>query len=191
MKTSHIVWLAIGAALVVLLLIVWGGYNGLVSGQENVKNKWADVQTQYQRRVDLIPRLVETVKGSAQFEQQTLTQIVEARSAWAKSQNGGINDQLKAASQFDSALSRLLVTVEAYPQLKSTEGFRDFMTQLEGTENRVAVARKDFNGSVKEFNVMVRKFPSNIVARLFSFSTYDSFKADEGAEKAPDVNFTK
>ncbi len=191
MKTSHIVWLAIGAALVVLLLIVWGGYNGLVSGQENVKNKWGDVQTQYQRRVDLIPRLVETVKGSAQFEQQTLTQIVEARSAWAKSQSGGINDQLKAASQFDSALSRLLVTVEAYPQLKTTEGFRDFMTQLEGTENRVAVARKDYNGAVKEFNVTVRKFPSNIVARLFGFSTYDSFKADEGAEKAPDVNFTK
>ncbi len=191
MKTSHIVWLAIGGALVVLLLIVWGGYNSLVGGQENVKNKWADVQTQYQRRVDLIPRLVETVKGSAQFEQQTLTQIVEARSAWAKSQSGGINDQLKAASQFDSALSRLLVTVEAYPQLKSTEGFRDFMTQLEGTENRVAVARKDFNGSVKEFNVMVRRFPSNVVAGLFGFSTYDSFKADEGAEKAPDVNFVK
>lgn len=191
MKTSHIIWLAIGAALVVILLIVWGGYNGLVGGQENVKNKWADVQTQYQRRVDLIPNLVETVKGSAEFEQQTLQNVVEARSAWAKSQTGGINDQLKAASQFDSALSRLLVTVESYPQLKSTEGFRDFMTQLEGTENRVAVARRDFNLSVKEFNVIVRRFPSNIVASLFGFSIYDSFKADEGAEKAPKVEFTK
>lgn len=191
MKTSHIVWLVIGGVLLVVLLYVWGGYNGLVSNQESVKNKWADVQTQYQRRVDLVPNLVETVKGSSQFEQKTLTDIVEARSAWAKSQVGSINDQVKAAGNFDSALSRLLVTVESYPQLKSTEGYRDLMTQLEGTENRVAVARRDFNGAVQGYNIAVRSFPTSIVANVFGFQLYESFKADAGADKAPKVEFTK
>ena len=178
------------AVALLLALWLWSGFNGLVSGQEGMKNKWADVQTQYQRRVDLVPNLVNTVKGAANFEQGTLTAIVEARSAWAKSQSGSVNDQVKAAAGFDGALSRLLVTVEAYPQLKATEAYRDLMTQLEGTENRVSVARRDFNEAVRGYNLAVRSFPSNIVASLFKFELSESFKAAEGADQAPKVDFT-
>lgn len=184
-------WIALGVIVVGVGLLVLGSYNGLVGSQENVKNKWADVQTQYQRRIDLIPNLMETVKGSSEFEQSTLQAVVEARSAWAKAQSGSINEQVQAAGGFDSALSRLLVTVEAYPQLKSTEAYRDFMTQQEGTENRVAVSRRDFNDAVRGFNTLVRSFPSNIVAGIFGFQKMDSFNADEGAQKAPKVDFTK
>jgi len=185
-------WIILGAIVVGVGLLVLGSYNGLVSAQETVKNKWADVQTQYQRRIDLIPNLMETVKGSSEFEQETLQAVVEARSAWAKAgQSGSINEQVQAANGFDSALSRLLVTVEAYPQLKSTEAYRDFMTQQEGTENRVAVARRDFNDAVRGYNTLVRRFPSNIIAGMFNFQSMESFKADEGAEKAPKVDFTK
>lgn len=186
------IWIILGVIVVGIGLLVLGSYNSLVSSQESVKNKWADVQTQYQRRIDLIPALMETVKGSAEFEQSTLQAVVEARSAWAKAgQSGSINEQVQAAGGFDSALSRLLVTVEAYPQLKSTEAFRDFMTQEEGTENRVAVSRRDFNDAVRGFNTLVRSFPSNVVANMFGFRAMDSFKADAGAEKAPKVDFTK
>ncbi len=186
------IWIILGVVVVGIGLLVLGSYNGLVGGQEMVKNKWADVQTQYQRRIDLIPALMETVKGSANFEQSTLQAVVEARSAWAKAtQSGSINEEVRAAGGFDSALSRLLVTVEAYPQLKSTEAFRDFMTQEEGTENRVAVSRRDFNDAVRRFNMVVRGFPSNIIAGMFGFQIMDSFKADVGAEKAPKVDFTK
>lgn len=185
------VWIILGAIVVVVGLFVLGSYNGLISSQETVKNKWANVQTQYQRRMDLIPNLVETVKGSAEFEQSTLQAVVEARSAWAKAQSGSINEQVQAAGGFDSALSRLLVTVEAYPQLKTTEAYRDFMTQEEGTENRVAVARGDFNDAVRAYNTVVRRVPSNIVANIFGFQTMESFKADDGAEEAPKVDFTK
>ncbi len=182
----------VGIVAVVLLLVLWfwGGFNGLVSGQELMKNKWADVQTQYQRRVDLVPNLVNTVKGASEFEQSTITAVVEARSAWARAQAGSVNDQVKAAGNFDSALSRLLVTVEAYPQLKATEAYRDLMTQLEGTENRVAVARRDFNEAVRGYNLAVRRFPSNIIASLFKFELSESFKAAEGADQAPKVDFT-
>ncbi len=184
-------WIAgVVAAVLLVVLWFWGGFNGLVSGQEGMKNKWADVQTQYQRRVDLVPNLVNTVKGASEFEQSTITAVVEARSAWAKAQSGSVNDQVKAAGGFDSALSRLLVTVEAYPQLKATEAYRDLMTQLEGTENRVAVARRDFNEAVRIYNLTVRSFPSNIVASLFKFELGESFKAAEGAENAPKVDFT-
>jgi LemA protein len=185
-------WIIFGVIVVGIGMLVLGSYNNLIGAQETVKNKWADVQAQYQRRIDLIPNLMETVKGSAEFEQKTLQAVVEARSAWAKSlQSGSINEGVQAASGFDSALSRLLVTVEAYPQLKSTEAYRDFMTQQEGTENRVAVARRDFNDAVRGYNVFVRRFPSNIVANIFEFKVMESFQAEEGSEKAPEVEFTK
>ncbi|MBI2645379.1 LemA family protein [Candidatus Uhrbacteria bacterium] len=184
-------FLILGAVVVIVGIAAFGSYNSLVGSQEGVKNKWADVQTQYQRRIDLIPNLMETVKGSAEFEQSTLQAVVEARSAWAKAASGTINEQVQAAGGFDSALSRLLVTVEAYPQLKSTEAYRDFMTQQEGTENRVAVSRRDFNDAVRGYNTLVRRFPSNIIAGIFGFQKMDSFKADEGAQKAPKVDFTK
>lgn len=189
MNKKQIIITSIVAVVVLLALWLWSGFNGLVSGQEFMKNKWADVQTQYQRRVDLVPNLVNSVKGAANFEQSTLTAIVEARSAWAKSQSGSVNDQVKAAGNFDSALSRLLVTVEAYPQLKATEAFRDLMTQLEGTENRVSVSRRDFNEAVRRYNLAVRSFPSNLVASWFKFELSESFKAESGAEKAPKVDF--
>ncbi len=190
MNKKQIIIGSVVAVFLVLVLWLWGGFNGLVSGQELMKNKWADVQTQYQRRVDLVPNLVNTVKGASEFEQSTIIAVVEARSAWAKAQTGSVNDQVKAAGNFDSALSRLLVTVEAYPQLKATEAYRDLMTQLEGTENRVSVARRDFNDAVRIYNLAVRSFPSNIVASLFKFELSESFKAAEGADQAPKVDFT-
>ncbi len=185
--------------LVVLILgagLIMNGYNSLVFGQENVKKAWADVQTQYQRRIDLIGNVVETAKGSAKFEQQTLTAIVDARSAWAKaSSSGTLNDQVKATQEatplINDAVSRLLVTVEAYPQLSSTQAFRDVITELEGTENRVAVSRRDFNAAVQDYNLKVRQFPSSISATLFHFTSTESFQADAGASQAPKVDFSK
>ncbi len=186
--------IAIGVLAVVALmgLWLWSGYNGIVAANETVNNKWADVETQYQRRMDLIPNLVASVKGSANFEQSTLQAVVEARSAWAQAgQAGDINRGVAAASNFDSALSRLLVTVEAYPQLKSTEAYKDLMTELSGTENRVAVSRRDFNAVVKDYNLKTKTFPSNLVAGMFGFSEKSFFAADAGASAAPKVDFSK
>jgi LemA protein len=187
MKKAIIILIAIAAVLVSL---VFSSYNALVSADEGVKNKWADVETQYQRRIDLIPNIVNTVKGAANFEQSTLQAVVAARSAWASAKSSGdINAQTAAAQSFDSSLSRLLVTVEAYPNLKSTEAFRDLTTELEGTENRISVARRDFNAAVKDYNLVIRRFPSNIIAGAFGFNLRSSFEATTGAEKAPEVKF--
>lgn len=182
--------LAVVGVLAVVALWIGGGYNGLVSTDENVKNKWADVEVQYQRRMDLIPNIVNTVKGAANFEQKTLNDVISARSAWAQAKNtGDINGEVAAATNFDGALSRLLVTVEAYPDLKATAAFRDLTTELEGTENRVAVARRDYNAAVKDYNLKTRQFPSNILAGIFNFNERTSFEAQQGAETAPAVNF--
>lgn len=179
-------WIVLGL-LVVLGLWVWTGYNGLVREQGNVAAKWANVETDYQRRFDLVPNLVNTVKGAAQFEQETLTTITNARSQWQAA--GSRADRVDAANQFDSALSRLLVTVEAYPQLQATQAFRDLMTQLEGTENRIGVSRKDYNDAVFAYNYRVRRFPSNLLAGMFGFEAEKTFEAAEGAENAPAVQF--
>ena len=179
---------------VVVLLGIWlvVSYNGLVTAKGGVDNAWAQVETQYQRRVDLVPNLVSTVKGAASFEQDTFKAVTEARSAWAQAKTVGDRGQkIQAASSFDGALSKLLVTVEAYPQLQATQAFRDLMTQLEGTENRVAVARKDFNDSVFSYNVRVRQFPGVIAARIFGYQPEKSFEAAPGSEVAPKVDFTK
>ncbi len=180
--------------LVVIVLIasawVWTGYNGLVTARESVDASWAQVQTMYQRRADLIPNVVSTVQGSASFEQSTLTQVTSARSAWAAAQQSGSRDaQVAAAQGMDSAISRLLVTVEAYPQLQSTQAFRDLIVELEGTENRVATARRDFNETVRMFNVRVKVFPANVLAGMFGFSPAEMFEATPGAEEAPRVDF--
>jgi LemA protein len=185
-SNKTIVWVLAGVA-VVFLLWLWSGYNGLISSKANVEGQWAQVETQYQRRFDLIPNLTNTVKGAANFEQETFTAVTAARSQW---QEATTRDQkVAAASGFDTALSRLLVTVEAYPQLQATQAFRDFMTQLEGTENRIAVARRDYNDAVQSYNVRVRSFPSNILAGMFGFGTEEMFKATEGASSAPSVQF--
>lgn len=184
--------LTIGIVIVVILLL-WlvTSYNGLVTGRTNVQNQWAQVETQYQRRVDLVPNLVSTVKGAANFEQQTFVQVTEARSAFAQAKSVGDRGQvIAAAGNFDAALSRLLVTVEAYPQLQATQAFRDLMTQLEGTENRIAVARKDYNDAVAAYNVRVLRFPGKLAAILFGFDPEKSFEAQPGSDVAPVVDFS-
>lgn len=194
MTQNQKIILAIVGPLVLIGLIVLNGYNSLVFKQEGVKREWSNVETTYQRRLDLIENVVNTAKGSAEFEQSTLQSVVEARSAWARVAGvSSLNEQVRATEEagtfMNSALSRLLVTVEAYPQLKSTEAFRDVITELEGTENRIAVARRDFNQTVNEYNVVVRSFPSNITAKVLGFTVVNGFKADAGAEKAPKVEF--
>ena len=183
----------------ILILGVWGcgGYNGLVKQDETVKNTWNNVQSQYQRRADLIPNLVNTVKGEANFEQQTLIQTIEAR---YKNLNSvkidpsnltpeNIAKFQQAQGELSSALSKLMVVVENYPNLKANEGFRNLQTQLEGTENRISVARNDFNGAINTYNTKVRSFPMNFFSGMFGFKVKEGFKADEGANKAPEVKF--
>ncbi len=183
-------WLIVLAVVVVLGGWLAMSYNGLVSAKGGVDNEWAQVETQYQRRVDLIPNLVSTVKGAANFEQETFRAVTEARSAWAQAKSvGDRGQQIEAAGTFDTALSRLLVTVEAYPQLQATAAFRDLMTQLEGTENRIATARRDFNNAVMTYNIKVRQFPGNIPAMIFGFTAEKPFEAAPGADQAPSVDF--
>ncbi len=186
----------IGGALLLLLLMVVGGYNGLVSQREDVRRTFANVQTQYQRRADLVPNLVNTVKGAANFEQETLTQVTDAR---AKATSISI-DPSKATPQqlaqyqqsqgeLSQALGRLLAIAENYPQLTATQGFRDLQVQLEGTENRIAVARKDYNDVAAKYNGRIQRFPTNITAGLFSFDQFPYFQAESGAQNAPTVDF--
>jgi LemA protein len=185
-------WYIVLGVVVVLGIWLVSSYNGLVTAKGFVDNQWAQVETQYQRRVDLVPNLVSTVKGAASFEQETFRQVTEARSAWAQAKTVGDRGQeIAAANSFDSSLSRLLVTVEAYPQLQATQAFRDLMTQLEGTENRISVARKDFNDAVFSYNVRVQRFPGSLAAAMFGFSTEKSFEAAPGSDVAPAVDFTK
>ncbi|MEZ5026997.1 MAG: LemA family protein [Chitinophagales bacterium] len=171
-------------------------YNTLVANDEAVNKAWADVEAAYQRRADLIGNLVETVKGEAKFEQETLTQVIEARSKATSMQVDAkdltpenIAKFQEAQSQLSGALSKLLVVVERYPDLKATQGFQDLMNQLERTENRINVARRDYNAAVQTNNTKVRSFPSNITAKIFGFEKREPFKADAGAEKAPTVKF--
>jgi LemA protein len=161
-----------------------------------VKKTWAEVQNQYQRRADLIPNLVNTVKGAANFEQKTLTDVIEAR-AKATQMNVNANDltpeKLKefqaAQGQLSQALGRLMMITENYPQLKANQNFLDLQTQLEGTENRTTVARKDYNNSVEIYNSSVRKFPVNMIAGMFDLKVRPTFEADQAAQKAPTVDF--
>jgi len=173
------------------------GYNTLVSMEENVNQSWAQVENQYQRRMDLIPNLVKTVQGAADFEKSVLTEVTDARSRVGSIQltPEDLNDPQKfqpfqaAQDQLTSALSRLLVVVERYPDVKATQNFRDLQIQLEGTENRISVARMKFNEAVMTYNSEVRSFPTLITAKLFGFSEKQYFKGKEGSDVAPDVNF--
>lgn len=183
---------------IVAVVLIWGvsGYNGLVSMDEGVQNKWADVETQYQRRADLIPNLVNTVKGYAAHEKETLEGVVKARSEATsvkvdpeKMTAEQMAQYQKAQNGVSSALSKLLLVVEKYPDLKANQNFLELQSQLEGTENRITVARRDFNGAAKEYNTAIRKFPKNILAGMFGFEKKAYFEAQEGAEKAPEVQF--
>jgi LemA protein len=190
-KTS---WIVLG---VILLLFVGGcsSYNGMVTKRNEVNAAWAQVENVYQRRMDLIPNLVNTVKGSANFEQKTLTEIAEMRASVGKAnvtfndKNASIDNRVQAANQMESALSRLLVISEQYPQLRSTEAFSSLMEQLEGTENRVSVERGKYNEVVKVYNNSILKFPQVMLAGMFGFKEHAYFEAVKGAEKAPTVDF--
>ena len=184
--------------VVIGLVAIWGisGYNSLVSSDEEAQTKWADVETQYQRRADLIPNLVNTVKGYAAHESETLQAVVEAR---AKATSVSIDPSNMSAEQIanfqkaqdgvSSALSKLLVTVEKYPDLKANENFKELQAQLEGTENRISVARRDYNDASRQYNTSLRSFPKNILASLFGFEKRAYFEAQAGTEQAPSVQF--
>lgn len=184
--------------VIVLGLALIGSYNRLVTLDQNVNKKWGDVQTVYQRRSDLIPNLVNTVQGAANFEKSTLTEVTNARASVGRIQLDPTKaptdakqlEEFQAAQgQLSNALSRLLVVVERYPELKSNQNFLGLQAQLEGTENRISVERNNFNGAVQDFNVAVRRFPTNLIAGMFGFSQRPFFQAQQGAEKAPTVNF--
>ncbi len=184
--------------LIILGIVMWGTrtYNHMVTVQEGVTSQWGNVETQYQRRADLIPNFVNTVKGAANFEQTTLTQVIEAR---AKATQVKIDptkmtaENLKqfqaAQTDLSSALSRLMVVVEQYPELKATQNFRDLQVALEGTENRISTERRKFNEVAQSFNAYIKRFPQNFIAGMFGFTAKPYFEASEGAEKAPQVQF--
>ena len=179
-----------------LILLSVGGYNGLVSSRENVNKGWANVEAQYQRRSDLIPNLVSTVKGVAEFEKSTLTAVIEARSKATSIKIDANNitpeklQEFQAAqAQVGGALGRLLAVAENYPQLRATESFKELQSQLEGTENRINEARRQYNETAQGYNTSRAKFPRNILAGLFGFKERVYFDADKGTEKAPSVKF--
>ena len=188
-------WIWIGAVAVVVIFF-YATYNGFVNKEEGLKGAWADVETQYQRRADLIPNLVSTVKGYAAHETQTLNEVTEAR-ARATSINLSADDLTperlaqfqRAQAEVRSALGRLIAVSESYPDLKANQNFLELQAQLEGTENRIAVARKDFNAAAQQYNVSVRRFPANLVARMFGFEQKPYFESAEGSEAAPQVQF--
>ena len=188
-------WIWIGAVAEVVIFF-YATYNGFVNKEEGLKGAWADVETQYQRRADLIPNLVSTVKGYAAHETQTLNEVTEAR-ARATSINLSADDLTperlaqfqRAQAEVRSALGRLIAVSESYPDLKANQNFLELQAQLEGTENRIAVARKDFNAAAQQYNVSVRRFPANLVARMFGFGQKPYFESAEGAAAAPQVTF--
>jgi LemA protein len=181
--------LAILGVLIVLVgAYVWSTYNGLVSANEAIDGQWAQVETQYQRRFDLIPNLVESVKGMMAQEEKVFGDLADARSRYAGAANA--SDKAEAASQVEGALSRLLVVMENYPELRSAESVTTLMAQLEGTENRVSVERKRYNDLVQTFNVRIKRFPSNLIAGQLGYEAKNYFEAAEGSEAAPKVDLT-
>lgn len=195
MKKSTSIILIVVALVLVCCVWIAKGYNGLVAAEETVNNAWAQVENQYQRRSDLIPNLVETVKGYAKHESTTLEEVVAAR---AKATSVTVGDNLSEAdikkfaaaqSEVGSSLSRLLAVVENYPDLKANENFLRLQEQLEGTENRITVARNEYNNQAKVYNTTVRTFPKSIIAGIFGFEKKGYFEAEAGAEKAPKVQF--
>lgn len=186
--------------IVLLIIIIWnlfgGTYNKMIEKRETVKEKWSQVENVYQRRADLIPNLVNTVKGYADHEKETLQGVIEARSK-ATSVNidaGNLDPESmqkfqQAQQGLSGALSRLMMVSERYPDLKANQSFQQLQSQLEGTENRISVERRKFNQAVKDYNTYIKKFPQNIIANMYGFESKEHFKSEKGAEKAPDVKF--
>src|SRR5215213_4940445 len=194
-RSSPILWVIL-ALVLILVFVGCGSYNGLVGQDETVKNAWNKVQSDYQRRADLIPNLVNTVKGEANFERGTLNDVINARARATSMQVSpdnltpeNIEKFQQAQAQLSGSLSRLLVTVEQYPNLRANDAFRNLQKELEGTENRIATARNDFNGAVQEYNTRVRRFPTNILAGITGFHPRTGFTADPGSQNAPRVDF--
>lgn len=196
MKKSVKIIIVVAVILVVCVVFCVSRYNNLVTLDESVTTAWSNVETQYQRRADLIPNLVNTVKGYASHESETLTAVIEARSKATSLNIDPENltaEKLKefqsAQGELSTALGRLIAISESYPDLKANENFRDLQVQLEGTENRITESRRNYNTAVQTYNVKVRSFPGNIIAALFGFEKKSQFSADAGAEKAPTVEF--
>ncbi|MDY6965694.1 MAG: LemA family protein [Halobacteriota archaeon] len=191
MRTKTLILLVVGVIAVIALM--FGGwfllaYNGLVAAEESVDAQWAQVESQYQRRADLIPNLVETVKGFASQEEEIFTEVTKYRSQWSAATTQ--EEKIEAARGMDSSLSRLLVTVENYPELKSNENFLALQSQLEGTENRISVERMRYNEKVRDYNIRIKRMPTVFIANMFGFDEKLYFEADEGAETVPEVEFT-
>jgi LemA protein len=196
MKKGTIILLVVVGAFLLLLMNGCGSYNSMVSKQEGTSSAWAQVENVYQRRADLIPNLVSNVKGVANFEQKTLTDVINARASAtqikvdaSKLSPEQIQKFQASQGELSQALGRLMVVAEQYPQLKATQNFLELQSQLEGTENRIAVERQKFNEIVKEYNTYIRKFPQVLYAGVFGFDKKGYFEADAGADKAPVVNF--
>lgn len=181
------------AIIVIVAIVLLGGiiisstYNSMLTKSESVDEKFADIDTQLQRRADLIPNLVNTVKGYAKQEQDVINSVTEARAKLVGATS--INDKANANNELSSALSRLLVVVENYPELKSSQNYIQLSDELAGTENRIRNARSDYNKAVKEYNISIKKFPSNIIAGMFNFEQKQYFEASEGSQTVPEVNF--
>jgi len=196
MKKTWIVLAVIAVFIVIVYSSLKGSYNSMVIARESVTAQWSQVENVYQRRSDLIPNLVSTVKGYADFEKETLTQVIEAR---AKATSVNINPEKldaqslqnfqQAQSGLSSALGRLMVVVEKYPELKANQGFLDLQAQLEGTENRITVERQKFNQTAQSYNTLIQGFPTNLFAGMFGFEKKAYFEAEKGAAKAPQVKF--
>ena len=198
MKSRNLILIVILAAVLLIGGCGCGGYNGLVKQDESVKKAWNNVQSDYQRRADLIPNLVNTVKGEANFEQTTLQNVIQARASATQIKVDPadltpekLQQFQQAQGQLSQALGRLLAVAENYPTLRANDAFRGLQAQLEGTENRIKVSRNDFNAAVQEYNVQVRTFPMNIFAGIFGFHVKQGFTADAGSQNAPKVDFSK
>ena len=198
MKNKWLVPGIVATVLVVLAMMVGGTYNSLVTSREKVTKAASDLQSQYQRRADLVQQAIGVVKGSSNFEQDTLTKVVEARAKATSTQidiSKATPEQIQqyqtAQTDMSSAFSRLLVTVEQYPDIKSTQAYQDMLAQVEGTENRVNVARNDYNEVARTYNTQIQRFPTNIVAGLFGFTKSNYFEAEKGVEKAPVIDFSQ
>ncbi|NLZ49479.1 MAG: LemA family protein [Clostridiales bacterium] len=189
MKKGLKLFLIILAVLVLISMPIISSYNSLVTLEQKVKSAESTIDTQLQRRSDLIPNLVETVKGYASQEKEIFTDISNARSKLAGSQT--LEERANADTELSSALSRLLVIVENYPELKSNQNFKDLSVALESTENRISIARQNYNEAVDAYNIKVKRFPGSIVAGIFNFEEKPYYRASEGAEKVPEVNFSK
>jgi LemA protein len=194
MKTRNL-----GLIVIVALVLVLGGcgcssYNNLIKADQGVKNSWSNVETNYQRRTDLYNSVIKTIEGSANFEKSTLKEVIEARAKATSVQVNldnpeSLQQYQQAQNQLQGAFGRLMAVAEAYPDLKTTKAFQDFQTQIEGTENRINIARQDYNTTVNNYNLQVKTFPNNIFANIFGFHEKAYYQANPGSENAPDINF--